>query len=50
MAGRVSLAAAVRAFSETLAKVGDPISFQPGTKAEEKATCVASPLGTSLTS
>ena len=50
IAGRVSLAAAVRAFSESLTKVGDPISFQPGTKAEEKATCVASPLGTSLTS
>ena len=50
MAGRVSLAAAVRAFSETLAKVGGSNSVQPGTKAEEKATCVASPLGTSPTS
>ncbi len=50
IAGRVTLVAAVRAFSETLAKVSGSNSFQPGTKAEEKATCVASPLGTSPTS
>ena len=50
IAGRVTLVAAVRAFSETLTKVSGANSFQPGTKAEEKATCVASPLGTSPTS
>lgn len=50
IAGRVTLVAAVRAFSETLTKVSGVNSFLPGTKAEEKATCVASPLGTSPTS
>ena len=47
---RVSLAAAVRAFSETLTKVGDSSSFQPRSNLEKKAARLTSPLGSSPTS
>jgi len=50
IAGRVNLAAAVMAFLETLTKASDLNSFQPETKAAEKAAPLTSPLSTSSTS
>ena len=50
VAGRVSLAAAVKAFSETLTAVGDSTSFQPKSAKREKAASLTPPLGTSPTS